>query len=226
MNNVHSYFNATQNYLKNSFGIRIRAELVRDLVGNPEERRILDVGCGNGMVSKQFINRNTITFLDLSENMIALVKQGMSTDELAQSSFFVGSFSDFEVHEKYNIIIAMGLLAHVPDVSECVEWVSSALAPKGVALIQFSNYDHVLTKKSINNSKQYSYSINKIRYKDIKHIIETSGMKVKKEVQFSFLLPGMGRLPEWFLYRYSKFIAKSGFFSKWGTDFIFLCEKH
>jgi ubiquinone/menaquinone biosynthesis C-methylase UbiE len=222
---VHDFFNTTSNYLHKAFGIRIRAEIVKELVGHPSSKNIIDVGCGNGAISAQFINSNEITFLDLSENMIAHVKGALDPKYANNAKYMVGSFLDLEIKDRYNYIFAIGLMAHVPSVPACLSRMKTILHPEGSIIIQFSDYDHWLTRLNIRKAKSYGYTINHLPYSSMKKLVVDHGFKILKEVRFSFLLPGMGRLSDSFLYQYSKLFWKNKIMSKWGTDIIWLLSK-
>lgn len=225
MSSVHAFFNTTKNYLHQSFGIRIRAEIVNELIGNPIKSKILDVGCGNGGVSSQFIMVNEITFLDLSENMINLVKENLPREAHTHANFIVGPFPDVNINTNFDYILAIGLLAHVPSVSNCIGKLSDLLNPGGFVIIQFSDYNSWLTRLNIRQADHYGYPINKLSYQNLKEVVMGHGFKISKEIRFSFLLPGMGKLPDNLLYKYSKLIWKSTFLSRLGTDYIWLLTK-
>lgn len=224
-NKVHTFFNTTGNYLSQTFGIRIRAEIVKDLIGHPVGKKIMDVGCGNGAVSIQFIQTNQITFLDLSENMIKHVKDGIDPKFSVNAKYLVGSFTDLEITDSYHYIFAIGLLAHIPSVPEALKRINALLLPEGLVVVQFSDFDHWLTRLNIRKATRYGYPINQLSYKDMKNLVIDHGFEIVKEIRYSFLLPGMGKLPDSFLYYYSKIFWRNKLFSKLGTDIIWLLNR-
>lgn len=224
-NRVHKFFNTTNNYLHQSFGIRIRSEIVRELVGEQLGMKMLDVGCGNGTISSQYLQHNQVAFLDLSENMIEHVKESIDPLFADNANFFIGAFTEVEIKEKFDFVLAIGLLAHVPSVSGCLSRINSMLAPRGKAIIQFSDYDKWLTRFNIKKASKYGYPINHLSYGSMKQLITTSGFEIIEEVRFSFLLPGMGKLPDSFLYRYSKVFWRNGLLSQLGTDIIWVLTR-
>lgn len=224
-NSVHTFFNTTSNYLHQSFGIRIRAAIVKELIGSPNGKNIIDVGCGNGLISSQFIHSNAITFLDLSENMISQVKKEIDPAVATNAKYLVGSFTDVDIDDTYDYILAIGLLAHVPSVSSCLKRMNSILHQEGSVIIQFSDYNHWLTRLNIRSSRSYGYSINHLSYGNMENLITDHGFEIAKEVRFSFLLPGMGKLSDSFLYRYSKLFWKNRTMSRYGTDIIWQLKK-
>ncbi|MBI4521774.1 MAG: hypothetical protein HY701_13110 [Gemmatimonadetes bacterium] len=48
---VRAFFQQPDRYLGKSFVVRVRQRIVRDLLGDLRNQRILDVGCGDGRVS-------------------------------------------------------------------------------------------------------------------------------------------------------------------------------
>ncbi|MBX2944882.1 MAG: class I SAM-dependent methyltransferase [Cyclobacteriaceae bacterium] len=223
--NVHTFFNTTSNYLHQSFGIRIRAEIIRELIGHPVGKKIIDVGCGNGVISNQFLDKNHITFLDLSENMIKHVRDGIDSKFEGNAKYLVGSFTDLEIADVYDYIFAIGLLAHVPSVSACLSRMNSILFPEGSVIIQFSDFDQWLTRLNIRKATSYGYPINHLSYGVMTDLVAKHGFGIEKEIRFSFLLPGMGKLPDSFLYRYSRLVWRSKILSRMGTDIIWLLKK-
>lgn len=224
-NKVHSFFNKTHNYLHQSFGIRVRAEITNDLIGHPSERSILDVGCGNGGISLRYLQQNRVTFLDLSENMIALVKQSIPIDRMQNASFNVGSFDDIELSPIYDYIFAIGLLAHIPSVQGALDRIYYLLKDNGRAVIQFSDSNHWLTQYNIRNSSHYGYKINELTHSSMMERIQQSGFRLERSIQFSFLLPGLGRLPDKLMYRYGRMFWKNKMLSSFGTDYMWLLQK-
>jgi len=65
--------------------------------------KILDLGCGTGMHDKMLAQRGyQVTGVDLSEEMIGLAKQNVPS-----GNFNVGDISNFQLEEKYDVIICM-----------------------------------------------------------------------------------------------------------------------
>ena len=97
---VHAYFNTTNNYLHRSFGVRIRAEMVKALIGAPVNKQLLDAGCGDGGVSLQFVAGNRVVFLDISENMLDLVRSKISESDKPDVEFVLGDLENVNLDRK------------------------------------------------------------------------------------------------------------------------------
>jgi hypothetical protein len=50
-------------------------------------------------------------------------------------------------------------------------------------------------------------------------------LKVADQTRYSFLLPGMGRLPDAFLYKYQLFTLQNNWLSNHGSEVILLLRK-
>ncbi len=222
---VHSFFNETENYLHRSFGVRLRAEIVRDFVGNLNNLQILDAGCGDGGVSLQFLKDNQITFCDLSENMLQRVAVQIPTELMSHSKFVNCPIADFNSDNKFDYIFCIGVLAHVPSVSLCIAHLAKQLNPNGSLIVQFSDYRHWLTKLSVSLAG-YDYSVNKIRYKELEQIIYQLNFNIVQRVQYNFMLPGMGKLPDSLLYNLQRATLKFKFLRLIGTEHVWMLKKN
>lgn len=222
---VRQFFDVPVNYLNQSFGIRIRAELVRDMIGMPIGKSILDVGCGNGAISRQFAEHNKVTFLDISPNMIEEARRQFDDRSRANATFLVGSYNEMCIPGTFDYVLLIGVLAHVSSVTDCLRRTVSLINKDGHAIVQFSDYDHWLVRRGISKGEKYDYALNRLGYNELKESIDKCGFEVVSEARYSYLLPGMGRLPDWVLYKYSRFFIRNRFLSKHGTDLMWLLKK-
>ncbi len=223
-NEVHAFFNVPDNYLHRKYGVRIRAELVRQLVGDLQRKEILDVGCGDGGVSLQFLANNRIVFCDIAEKMLDLVKEQIPQELRLSADFYHGSVDEFQLDKSFDDIFCIGVLAHVPSVERTISKLAKLLVPGGRLVLQFSDANHWLTRWSIRNAS-YEYQVNKVVYQDIADCCQKYGLKRSDEVRYHFLVPGMGKLPDRWLYSFQKMTISPSLLSKLGTDYIWVLHK-
>src|SRR5947209_17655809 len=75
---VKTFFDQTELYLKIDYNIRIRAEVVKGFIGHNQYNTILDIGCGNGAISLPLLQQNNhLTLLDISSNMISIARSSI-----------------------------------------------------------------------------------------------------------------------------------------------------
>lgn len=221
---VHSFFNNPTNYLHREYGVRIRAELVRQLVGDLQFHDVLDVGCGDGGVSLQFLDKNRVVFCDIAEKMLDLVKDRIPPNLMTSATFFHGSIEEFQSNKLFDVILCVGVLAHVPSVERTISKLAGLLAPGGRLVLQFSDANHWLTRLSIRNAT-YDYRVNKLIYHEVAQCCHMYGLRKSNEVRYHFLLPGMGKMPDRWLYLLQKLTISPGLLSKFGTDYIWLLQR-
>lgn len=226
MNQVQFFFEKPDNYLHKHFGVDIRADLVRELIPN-DSRSILDVGCGDGGVSWQFIHTKSVTFLDFSSNMIDLVRQRAYRSGINNINLVVGSVFEFKPLNRFDVVLAIGVIAHVPSVSEFVVYVKQfLLKPGGVLILQFSDGNSFLTKLSLRRNSTYNYRRNLVVKEFLESQLLINGFVLERSLRYGLIFPGMGLLPDRFLYRYSKFIIKSGVGKRVGSEYILKAILH
>ena len=222
---VLRFFDKTDNYLHKTFGQKVRKKIVYELLGDLRNKKILDVGCGNGVISLEYAKKNNLTLIDISTNMLELAKANAQSKGIDNINYFRGSIEEFDSPEKYDAIIAIGLLSHVSSINDTIVKLKSLLKNNGNLLIQFSDYNSFITKINLFLSKR-KYRINRCTKEDMFGIINCLGYDLINEIQYSILLPGMGRLPDKILYYITMLTYQNSFLSNYGTEVIWNLKKH
>jgi len=228
-NKVYSHFNQVDQYLNQRFDIKLRAEIVKELIGIPENADILDLGCGDGSISLQFqFTNNHLTLVDLSENMLEQARLKIQPGYHDRIDLFQADVNSFSTEKKYDLILAMGLLAHVDSVKETIEKIAMLLKKNGRCLLQITDQDQACSKILNNYNKlldnitgQFGYGRNKLSRNRIISICNGFGLTFEISKQYSLMLPGfMFLLPDRLLYLYHSYVKNNSVLSSMGTDFI------
>lgn len=199
---VKAFFDNTDNYLKNNSNISLRKNIIKTLIGNKKGDRILDVGCGNGDLSKDYILKNNVDFFDISQNMLDILKKTIKKEKIDSIRLIQGDFLNYHFDKKYDVILFVGVLAHVDSVKISVKKVSDLLNKNGVVVFQFtntSNFIGMFISLYYNIfygyfGKNKNYRLNNVKLKDFYSDLKKNGLKVEKKISHSSLLPGMGLL--------------------------------
>ena len=117
---VLEFFDKTENYLHKDFGVHSRKDILTDLLGKLSDKRILDIGCGNGLVTLNYGINNSLTMVDISKNMIQLAKHNAELGDINNAKFLVSSLEDLVIRDQYDVIVAFGFLAHVDSVKTTI----------------------------------------------------------------------------------------------------------
>ncbi|OZI19628.1 bifunctional 3-demethylubiquinol 3-O-methyltransferase/2-polyprenyl-6-hydroxyphenol methylase [Bordetella genomosp. 9] len=111
----------------------LRLDWIRQTVGSLAGKRILDVGCGGGILSESMAAEGAdVTGIDLAEKSLKVARlhglesgvkvdyRAVAVEQLAQ-----------EQPERYDIVTCMEMLEHVPDPASVVRACAALVAPGG-----------------------------------------------------------------------------------------------
>jgi 2-polyprenyl-6-hydroxyphenyl methylase/3-demethylubiquinone-9 3-methyltransferase len=96
-------------------------------------KRVLDVGCGGGILSEAMAQRGaTVTGIDLSEKPLKVARLHLLESGLAVD-YQLASAEDFAVRkrEEFDVVTCMELLEHVPDPASTVAACAALVRPGG-----------------------------------------------------------------------------------------------
>ena len=225
---VKAFFDQTQRYLHKPFGVRLRALIADQMLKQVSWRHMLDIGCGDGGVSLQFLNSGgTLTLMDLSDKMLALAQQNCPQDKIEQVIFINQDFLSYQPERTYDVILCFGVLAHVPDVGTAIKRLSSLIRPGGVCLVQFTDQGQwmarlqwIVYRWQRRRKDDYRYTVNPVTDADIIALVKENNLQVVDTIRYSFLLPGMGRLPDDWLYRYQLLSLENFWIARHGTEVV------
>jgi len=226
---VKAFFEDTDLYLKNNYGIAFRRDIINTYTGGKKFSNILDVGCGDSSLSHFLLNEsNGLTLVDISQNMLTKAELKFRSDEVKRVKFICGEIDaqNFQ-DEKFDLILAVGILAHVPSVKGMIEKLSSLLNKGGFLIIQFTDHSNFLSRfnstiRKMNGTGQYQ--VNKTRHEEVIKLLDDNHFSIRQMDRYSILLPGFGRFGSKFLYRYTHFTHRT-FLSAMGTDVLLLAQK-
>jgi 2-polyprenyl-3-methyl-5-hydroxy-6-metoxy-1,4-benzoquinol methylase len=227
---IRDFFNTPQIYLEKPFGIKMRSLVSRELLGEITNANILDAGCGDGSVSLGFLeNTNRLTLLDVAENMLDLARKNTPLEFLENVTYVRQDLIEFSPERTFDVIICLGVLAHVQSVDDVIKKITSLLSPGGRCLLQFSAYNHPVTRmhQLVGKVREsfYSYSVNPATYEQIYFLCKNENLELLDQRSYLGLFPGMGRLPDSWLFQYSLLSLRCHWLSRFGSEYILLLQK-
>lgn len=229
---VKRFFDNTEVYLRKDFGVSIRAIVVRSLLGEVSCSAIVDLGCGDGRVSLQYLsNSNRLTLVDLSERMLERARLNTSGALKRNVEYINRDFLNLTWKDSFDVVLCVGVLAHVVSVEHAVAQVATFLRPGGRCILQVTDNERLIAKiDCLYQSKQvraqsYGYSINSPTLAQIVSLAKSNGLKLRDGRRYSLLLPGMGKLPNRWLYKYQLQTLNNRFLSRYGSEVILLFSK-
>ena len=222
-------------YLKNSSDrIAIRSLVVKQFLGNVENSRILDIGCGDGSLSLPMLNEsNHLTMVDISENMIAKVKEQVPPRLAKNVTLINDSFEKVSDDDRYDIILCVGVIAHVRVVDHLFKKIATLLKPGGLLVIETTPNPYPIGKllfpyyfiRGLLAGAAPQYSKNRLKVTSLISLTKSMGLERLRSVRYSFPLPGMSHWPHALKLRYTLFTLNNSVVSRFGSEHIFLLKK-
>ena len=197
------FFEAPERYLdRREFDIRIRAETVQEFTQGRIFDCILDIGCGNGSISLPLLTpQRRLTLLDISSNMLATARGKIPPDlmnnvELVNEGFMTAPLEP----GAYDLVLCIGVLAHVDSPADVIEKVARILKPGGCAILEFTDSYHfmgravVLYHRLLNRFRPTTYSLNHIHEREIVQTCRKCELKASAFYRYCLPPPGSHRL--------------------------------
>ena len=216
------------------FDIRVRAEIVKELIGSTQGLDILDLGCGDGSISLQFKNTaNSITLVDVSEKMLKKVSDNIGSKFSKKIIIIKKDVEELEAKNKYDIVISIGLLAHVGSIMDTIQIISKSTKKNGIAIIQITDKNKIISKLLLKYNYildrvigKFGYKRNEISFDELLKMCSMFNLKYQNSKCFSIMLPGfIYFFNNSLLYSYHKYVAKSRVLSNFGSDHIVVFRK-
>lgn len=234
---VKELFEDTELYLTYDYNLQIRKETVLSFTSNLHFKSVLDIPCGNGSISIPLLNQlHKLTLIDISSNMVALAKKNVDETNLNKVEFINKDFFEIDIPEKsYDLVICLGLLAHVNSPEQLLNKLSKIVSPNGYLIIQNTDsshfYSHLIhlylgLKRIISKS---TYKLNKVKASYLENQLLTLGFKKEKQFRYNQSFLGLSNL----FSNNKKYTLTRNFFgnaeqnkhANWGSDITYLFKK-
>ena len=199
---VGRYFGNPKNYLDiRRYIIDIRKETVQEFIGARNFSRVLDIGCGDGSISVPLLTLdNRLTLLDISPEMLSRARQRVSPDLMNNVEFINQDLMTTPLETgSYDLVICIGVLAHVQTPATLIAKIASLLAPGGVLILEctdtahFSNHVFVLIAKMRSLFQPVGYRTRPISAQFVVATANQQGLNLASVYRHNLALPTMRR---------------------------------
>ena len=104
-----------------------------------EKIKILDIGCGGGLLSEPMCRMGAqVTGIDASEKNINIAKLHAKKDNL-KIKYYCASPENFKINNKFDVILNMEIVEHVQDVNFFLQSCSKLLKSHGIMFVATLN---------------------------------------------------------------------------------------
>jgi SAM-dependent methyltransferase len=226
-------FDRTELYLRHDAPIDIRAGAVREMLGPRERSRILDIGCGDGRISLQYLSpSNAVTLLDVSPRMLE-VAAGRIPPALRDRAECVNlALEEYVATAPFDVVLCIGVLAHVASVPQAIQRAAQLTTPGGACILQLTDHERVLGRlhDAVSDLRRAfrdpgGYPVNRIRLGQVLAVAADHGLAPEDSRRYWGLWPGMGLLPRELGRRVMELTGRRAFLSRRGAEVLMLFRK-
>lgn len=116
----------------------LEQELILDLIGPPVGLRILEIGCGDGLLALELAARGaSVVGIDASPQMIAAARdRAMREEREGEARFEVARVESLAFEsEKFDAVVAVAVLCFIENAAGALHTVTQALQPGGRLIV-------------------------------------------------------------------------------------------
>jgi SAM-dependent methyltransferase len=195
---VREFFDSDA-YLTHNPIVKIRARLVAELLSDLRGAKVLDLGCGDGSVSRALLaTGNDVTFVDVSDVMLARARKAVIPPGGGRAEYVQSDVLAWEPQSEYDAVLCIGLLAHVTSPERVLEQAARATRAGGRCVVQITDAGRplgwVLTRYAqLRPGKRYP--LNRLTAHDLAALAGRHRFTPIAARRYGLLVPMTGRLP-------------------------------
>lgn len=149
---VKSFFNETQNLMFDEKSAELEQHAVIEIIKGIPNKRILDLGCGDGRYSDVIGTYEYYQGVDFADSFIDTCKNR------AEKNFICADISNFATDQKFNIILLIGVITYLEDedVRKLARNIKSMMLDDAVLILRSVTLKDKGHKKLYYHSRQWT----------------------------------------------------------------------
>lgn len=137
---VQHYFADPDKYVRNNPYVGLRSRAVKRMLSSLTRKTVLDLGCGDGRVSLPLIGpADELLLVDSSQGMLAAAAANIPPELSGRVRIQRADVGALQPPGTFDVVLCIGLLAHVPDVPATLQLVTRCVAEGGRVLLQLTD---------------------------------------------------------------------------------------
>lgn len=199
---VKELFENTDLYLTYDYNLRIRTETVRSFTADMLFQSVLDVPSGTGAISIPLLPRaQKLTLVDISSNMLGIAHKSIPQQQAHKVLLINNDIFETDLPENtYDLVICMGLLAHIESPEKLLVKLISLVKPGGLFILQNTDASHFysyLIRAYLglkNLVSRQPYPLNKVRARFIQETTALSSLQLLRTYRYNQSFLGLSNL--------------------------------
>src|SRR5579872_5370595 len=136
---VKATFSQVDNYLCRNTSISVRIALIKEMVKGLVFHKYAELGCGDGSIALSLLDgQKQLVLVDFSPQMIERAQKNSPRHLNDRIEYVVEEILAYQTVEKFDLILCVGVLAHVPSIEQLISKLSSLLTDRGYLIVQFT----------------------------------------------------------------------------------------
>ena len=190
------------NRINQSISEEKRSQLFKKWAG--KNKKVLDMGCRDGILTRHFIEKNEVTGLDIDQLALEACKKNLNIETI---------WADFSLQipiptSSFDVVIAGEVIEHLPYPEITISEVSRILKPEGLFIGSVPNSYHLKNRLRVLKGRLIDY--------DQTHLRAYNVMLLRQYLEIEFVVEEL-----------TSSRGRSAFFSiAWfGRDLVWRCKK-
>lgn len=226
---VRAYFDSPETYLRGNSTIPARVEIIKGVLQGRSFATFAELGCGDGSIGLSLLERSRkLTLVDVSPNMIELARARVPGALRANVEFHVDDAGFFGEGRLYDLVLCIGVLAHVESVDAFVANLCRLVRPGGMAVVQFTDastaWAHI-SRVLFRGGSDLRYSTNQMTERTIAECFAAHDMRISRVVTYSEVGFGLGRFNRSLASRFKVFTGTLGLNRAFSEKIVLLERK-
>ena len=189
-------------YLRNNPYVDLRADAVRRLLPLCAGKSLVDLGCGDGRISIPLAEDSSeLLLVDSSAGMLDLARANVPQRTAHIVRYLCVDLAQFQSPREYDVVLCIGVLAHVPDPVATLRQIADLVAPGGHALVQLTDAAYRLgrlTHRVGDLRRRFDggdkYALNHMTLNSVCSELQKAGLHLTSCYRYVFV-PGLRRFP-------------------------------
>lgn len=225
---VKAFFNRPEHFARTTYRSAVRGAIVREILGPVQQARILDLGCGDGGVSIPLLGAtNEVTLVDFAPRTLEVAAQKVPSHLRSRVSLALSPVDEFRPSAPFDVVLCLGVLAHVPSIEVTVSKIVECLKPGGSAIVELTPdalgwkrrlFAYRVLAQAMKTTR--GYRLNRMLPDEFVALAASKGLVLRSVRRHSVPLPGMAWWPGNWQYRYALLSWRNSFLSRFGVEHV------